>query len=30
MIIDKHENHPQTNNEDKLFPILINQNKNAY
>lgn len=30
MIIDKYENHPQTNNEDKLLPILSNQKMNAY
>ena len=30
MIIDKYENHPQCNNEDKLLPILSNQKMNAY
>lgn len=30
MIIDKYENHPQFNNEDKLLPILSNQKMNAY
>lgn len=30
MIIDKYENHPQSNNEDKLLPILSNQKMNAY
>lgn len=30
MIIDKFENHPQCNNEDKLLPILSNQKMNAY
>ncbi|WP_298137085.1 site-specific integrase [Flavobacterium sp.] len=29
-IIDKYENHPQCNNEDKLLPILSNQKMNAY
>jgi site-specific recombinase XerD len=30
MIIDKYENHPISNNEDKLLPILSNQKMNAY
>jgi len=30
MIIDKYENLPQCNNEDKLLPILSNQKMNAY
>ena len=30
MIIDKYENHPQSNNQEKLFPILSNQKMNAY
>ncbi len=30
MIINKYENHPQCNNEDKLLPILSNQKMNAY
>ena len=30
MIIDKYQNHPQCNNEDKLLPILSNQKMNAY
>lgn len=30
LIIDKYENHPQSNNEDKLLPILSNQKMNAY
>jgi len=30
MIIDKYKNHPQSNNEDKLLPILSNQKMNAY
>ena len=30
MIIDKYSNHPQSNNEDKLLPILSNQKMNAY
>ena len=30
MIIDKYENHPKSNNEDKLLPILTNQKMNAY
>ncbi len=30
MIIDKYENHPQSNNEEKLLPILSNQKMNAY
>ena len=30
MIIDKYENHPQCNSEDKLLPILSNQKMNAY
>ena len=30
IIIDKYENHPQCNNEDKLLPILSNQKMNAY
>ena len=30
MIIDKYENYPQCNNEDKLLPILSNQKMNAY
>lgn len=30
MIIDKYENYPQSNNEDKLLPILSNQKMNAY
>ncbi|WP_348797299.1 site-specific integrase [Flavobacterium adhaerens] len=30
MIIDKYEDHPQSNNQDKLLPILSNQKMNAY
>lgn len=30
MIIDKYENHPQSNNQDRLLPILSNQKMNAY
>ncbi|WPR70377.1 site-specific integrase [Flavobacterium sp. NG2] len=30
MIIDKYENHPQNNNQEKLLPILSNQKMNAY
>lgn len=30
MIIDKYENHPQSNNQDVLLPILSNQKMNAY
>ena len=30
MIIDKYDNHPQSNNQDKLLPILSNQKMNAY
>ena len=30
MIIDKYDHHPQSNNEDKLLPILSNQKMNAY
>ena len=30
MIIDKYENHPQCNNENKLLPIMSNQKMNAY
>lgn len=30
MIIDKYDNHPQSNNEDKLLPILSNLKMNAY
>ena len=30
MIIDKYENHPQANNQDRLLPILSNQKMNAY
>lgn len=30
MIIDKYENHPQCNNDDRLLPILSNQKMNAY
>jgi site-specific recombinase XerD len=30
MIIDKYANHPKSNNEDKLLPILTNQKMNAY
>ena len=30
MIIDKYENHPQSNNQEKLLPILSNQKMNAY
>ena len=30
MIIDKYENHPQCNNENRLLPILSNQKMNAY
>ena len=29
-IIDKYEDHPQSNNQDKLLPILSNQKMNAY
>lgn len=30
MIIDKYENHPQSNNQERLLPILSNQKMNAY
>ncbi len=30
MIIDKYENHPQSNNQEKLLPILSNPKMNAY
>ncbi|MFA9189201.1 site-specific integrase [Flavobacterium magnesitis] len=30
MIIDKYEDHPQSNNENKLLPIMSNQKMNAY
>ncbi len=30
MIIDKYEKHPQSNNEERLLPILSNQKMNAY
>jgi site-specific recombinase XerD len=30
IIIDKYENHPQSNNQDRLLPILSNQKMNAY
>lgn len=30
MIIDKYENHPQSNNQEVLVPILSNQKMNAY
>lgn len=30
MIIDKYENHPQSNNQAVLLPILSNQKMNAY
>ena len=30
MIIDKYENHPQSNNQQKLLPVLSNQKMNAY
>ncbi|MGV7106960.1 site-specific integrase [Flavobacterium sp. U410] len=30
MIIDKYENHPQSNNQEKLLPILSNQKMNSY
>ena len=30
MIIDKYAEHPQSNNQDKLLPILTNQKMNAY
>lgn len=30
MIIDKYADHPQSNNQDKLLPILSNQKMNAY
>ena len=30
MIIDKYSDHPQSNNENKLLPILSNQKMNAY
>jgi site-specific recombinase XerD len=30
MIIDKYADHPKSNNEDKLLPILTNQKMNAY
>jgi len=30
MIIDKYQNHPQSNNQEKLLPILSNQKMNAY
>jgi len=30
MIIDKYDNHPESNNQDKLLPILSNQKMNAY
>lgn len=30
MIIDKYEDHPQSNNQERLLPILSNQKMNAY
>ena len=30
MIIDKYEDHPECNNQNKLLPILSNQKMNAY
>ena len=30
MIIDKYSDHPKSNNEDRLLPILTNQKMNAY
>ncbi|QRE62650.1 integrase catalytic domain-containing protein, partial [Flavobacterium psychrophilum] len=30
MIIDKYSDHPKSNNEDRLFPILTNQKMNVY
>ena len=30
MIIDKYENHPESNNKDTLLPILTNQKMNSY
>jgi len=30
MIIDKYADHPKSNNEDKLLPVLTNQKMNAY
>ncbi len=30
LIIDKYENHPQSNNQNKLLPILSNQKMNSY
>jgi site-specific recombinase XerD len=30
MIIDKYDNHPESNNQNKLLPILTNQKMNAY
>ncbi len=30
IIIDKYENHPESNNQEKLLPILSNQKMNAY
>ena len=30
MIIDKYENHPESNNQNRLLPILSNQKMNAY
>ena len=30
MIIDKYADHPKSNNEDRLLPILTNQKMNAY
>lgn len=30
MIINKYENHPQSNNQEKLLPILSNQRMNVY
>ena len=30
MIIDKYADHPKSNNEDKLLPILTNQKMNSY
>ena len=30
MIIDKYEDHPESNNQNRLLPILSNQKMNAY
>lgn len=30
MIIDKYADHPKSNNDDKLLPILTNQKMNSY